>query len=134
MSKTDIPAVCRAAVASGRKMGLELDYTPESVSGIEKVLAGQSTLYREGKLTPVYVWNLSVMLGVYIGQTLMRCGLEGYGYSWQEDSEGVPLLTDGKGNYVSPIYQVRTRIVSGDKEENVRAFFEAILNAAELPK
>ena len=40
------------------------------------------------------------------------------------------MLSDGKDNYISPIYQVRKRI-TGNEDDNVRAFFEAVLDLAD---
>lgn len=130
MAEPDISAICRQAVLHGRQAGEEFDYMPESISGLERILNAQNSLYKQGRLTEIYIWNLSVMMGVYLGQTLMHCGLRDRGYSWMTDDEGVPLLADGLGRYVSPIYKVRQRILGG-AGENVREFFEDVLDAVE---
>ena len=124
MADLDLPKICQSAVALARQNGEDFDYTPESI------LAGQNQLFRQGRLTDIYVWNLSVMTGVYLGQTLLYCGLADRGYSWKQDRDGVPMLADGKGNYVAAVYQVHRRI-RGEEDDNVRAFFESVLDAAE---
>ena len=126
----DIARICQSAVALADKHGESFDYTPESITAAERMLAGQNVAYKQGKLTDIYVWNLSVMIGVYIGQTMMHCALSERGYRWRLDSDGVPMLSDGKDNYISPIYQVRKRI-TGNEDDNVRAFFEAVLDLAD---
>ncbi len=128
-SKYDIPAICRKAVQTAAARNIDLDYSPESVSALEGILTGQHELFKQGKLTDIYIWNMSVMFGVYLGQTLLHCGLKDHGYSWIEQ-DGIALLTDGGENVVNPIGKTGARIRLGPAE-NVRLFFELILDLAD---
>ncbi|MBR4554261.1 MAG: hypothetical protein IKO27_01565 [Ruminococcus sp.] len=128
--KPDISVICRRAVALADGQGADFDYSPESISAMERLLAGQNALYKQGQLTDIYVWNLSVMFGVYLGQTMLRCGLADHGFHWITDSEGVPILYCGKEDYADVNGRVRARI-TGEDSENIRVFFEFVLDAAD---
>lgn len=134
MAGYDFPRICQKAVKTAAGLGADFDYSPESISALEGILTGQHELFKQQKLGDIYVWNLSVMFGVYLGQTLLRCGLEDLGYDWSEH-RGVAVLTNGTEDLVNPIGKVGARIRLG-QSENVRLFFELVLDAAngELPE
>ncbi len=130
-SRPDISAICRRAVQLGQNNGVTMDYSPESIGSLEVVLDGQHMLFREGSLTEEYVWNLSVMIGVYLGQTLLFCGLRDKGFDWLVDAVGVPLLYNGREDYCDVIGQVRMRIMRG-RQDSISTYFVMIMKAAGL--
>lgn len=125
-NKLDIPAVCRQAVDLAAKEGILFDYSPESIGGMDVMLAGQHALYKKGQLTDIYVWNLSVMFGIYLGQTLMFCGLREHGFDWVTDESGVPKLYRDDQNFADVIGQVRMCIMHGE-EYSTSMYFARII-------
>ena len=87
MAELDYSKICRQAVETARERGADFDYSPESISELERILIGQNELYKQGRISDIYVWNLSVMMGVYLGQTLLFCALSERGFAWRTDAD-----------------------------------------------
>lgn len=126
-NEMDYSAVSRRAVAIAKEQGEDFDYSPESISALDRIFMGQVMRYRSGKATQAYMWNLSVIFGVYFGQTLLFNGLADHGFKWVTDEESIPLLYDGGENYISPLRHL-FMYAKGQQDYNARTLFESYLN------
>lgn len=118
--------VCRQAVKIAKDQGVVFDYSPESITELDKLFLGQANRYRRGETTALYIWNLSVIFGVYLGQSMLYNGLAEKGFRWVTDDEDIPLLSDGGDNYVSPLRHLYM-YARGQQNVNARTLFESVI-------
>ncbi|WP_124099744.1 hypothetical protein [Ruminococcus sp. Marseille-P6503] len=130
VTDVNISEICRKAVKTAASGGWTLDYTPDSVLSLEQLLDGQSKYARESGASDIYLWNLAVVFGAYLGQTLLHNRLAGLGYSWSSDEDGVPFLKKDNDNAVYPINKVWRRLKDGESD-NVRSFYDVSVAGAE---
>ncbi len=128
-SEMNYSEICQKAVKIAKDQGVTFDFSPESITELDKLFMGQVKRYRSGKTTEVYLWNLSVIFGVYLGQTMLFNGLGEKGYKWVVDKEKIPLLSDGGENYVSPLRHL-FMYAKGQQDINARTLFESVLDLA----
>lgn len=125
----DYAKVSQRAVAIAKENGEVFDYSPESISALDRLFKGQAKRYQSGNATQAYIWNLSVIFGVYLGQALLFNGLADLGYKWVTDSEDIPLLSDGGENFVSPLRHLFL-YAKGQQQHTARVLFESVLKIA----
>ena len=126
----DIADFCERAVTIGRDIaGVELDYSVGSLEGLETVLQSIRSVNRNGLLNDTVCWNASVCLGTYLGEVMLRDQLGSKGFSWQPDSNGLPMLMDSeKKNAVSPISKIYKKLIpDNDSEGTVSGLYRAFL-------
>lgn len=109
------------AVAYAANSGIELDFSRESITKVEEILAVYYENISEyndedGKTT---LWNIAVHFGIYLGETMLRVSLREKGYEWYI-SDGLPVLKNDK-NEISPITKAHKRILNGP-EDSVKSF------------
>ena len=126
----NISEICQKAVKTAASRGWTLNYTPDSVLSLEQLLDGQRKYAKERGASDVYVWNLAVIFGVYLGQTLLHNRLADLGYSWSAGDDGVPFLKKDNDNAIYPVNKVWKRL-RGDKSDNVRSFYDVSVAIAE---
>ncbi|MCB1008327.1 MAG: hypothetical protein KDB94_05455 [Acidobacteria bacterium] len=114
-------------------MGVDLDFSPESVRKVESILATMfearpkgflSRLFSKGP-SPELLDTFSKMYGAYVGEVLRRAG----GGEWFVDTEVAPGhrvigLRKGDGR-IWPTAKVGKRLTNGS-EDNVWHYFQII--------
>lgn len=135
---SDIAAsIAEDAVKYAGQSGITLDYTRESVESVDMILgAYHDNLDRyDGDDGAKTLWNVAVVFGTYIGETLLRSGLAEKGFVWVED-DGMPILSiPGSPTTASPITKAHKRILNG-AEDSVKSFVDVAFSVAngEWPK
>jgi len=119
--------IAEQAVAYAAQNNIRLDYSAESFERVDDILEGYYEHLSEyqdenGAKT---LWNIAVLFGIYLGETLLRFRLEAQGYHWRID-EGLPILEKDAGNQMSPITKAHKRILNGP-EDSVKSFCEIAL-------
>jgi hypothetical protein len=113
-----MPALAQQAVEIGREYGLELDYSRESVEGLERLLAQMST----AKPSDEEISMMSKLWGAYWGESLRRI----VGGEWQlERAPGAQHPTAAlnvRGSSIFPTLKIYRRLTLG-AGENVDHFF-----------
>jgi len=130
-------SVAEDAVGYAMQSGIALDYTRESAGNVDLLLgAYHDNLDKyDGDDGAKTLWNVAVLLGTYIGEMLLRCGLAEKGFVWVVD-DGLPVLgIPGSQSAVSPITKAHKRILNG-AEDSMESFVDiafSIVNG-EWPK
>lgn len=126
----DYKKLCDTAVKYGSAFHKELNFSADSIAELEKILQYYHEEYRENRAADNQLWNLSVVFGVYLGQTLLDTYLTARGYIWAPGEDSIPvLMKDGK-NQMSPITKVYKRLLNGP-EDNVKSFYDVALLIAD---
>lgn len=120
-----IVAQSQAAIRAGKlKFGEPLDFSSESLEGVERIM---TTLHKQAKeapadqkLTEEQIAEASKLWGIYVGEVIRRY----YGGQWSI-VDGVPDLALG-GKNASPIAKARKRIVDGPMD-NLKYYFQSIM-------
>ena len=118
-------AQCQQAIHAGKlTWGESLDFTPDSLDGVERLLGKMHNHYKyaapaagpsdEQLNTTSRTW------GIYIGEVIRRH----YGGQWSAAQDGALTLSIGEAT-VSPIGKARKRIVDGPTE-NIRYYFASM--------
>jgi hypothetical protein len=118
-------AQSQIAIQSAKlKWAETLDYTPDSLDAIERMLGKMHNLAKyaapgqgpseEHLATAARIW------GIYIGEVMRRH----YGGQWAQGEDGVLTLSIGEAK-VQPLVKARKRIVDGPTE-NIRYYFASM--------
>ena len=116
------------AVEISEQLGATLDYSVMSIYVLEGILEALSTINAEQSFDEEVLSGMAGTYGVYLGECMLRHGLENAGYSWGEDYDGEPCLIrdhvpDGMSiNKMVPITKVYKRLVNGP-EDSVSHFY-----------
>lgn len=115
-------------VAYAKENGNHLDFSEGSVEQVDLMLGWyhERLAEYEGEDGGKTLWNLAVHFGVYLGETLLRLGLEEKGYAWYIE-DGIPILKNGEKGSVSPITKAHKRILYGS-EDNVKTFCDVVFS------
>ena len=124
----DIMELAEKAVQTAHERDLIFDYSPESVSSLEKLAQMIYETNKSQHLPENVLWNAAVTYGVYLGETLLRNGLTELGFNWTEIEDGSMVLQRDR-NWMSPINKVYKRFINGP-EDNLEGFFEVSLALA----
>lgn len=128
-SKVDYEGIGQIAKDYAAAAGKNLDYSPESIAILEEILQNHYEEAMVDQITDGYLWNISVIYGVYLGETLLRNAISELGYHWVLDDENVPSLVKDEKNTMSPVTKTYKRLKNGP-EDNVQSFYDiAILIA-----
>jgi hypothetical protein len=122
----------QAAVQAGKlKHGESLDFSSESLEGVERIMIALHKQAKEApadqKLTDAQVTELAKLWGIYVGEVIRRY----YGGQWSL-VDGVPDLALG-GKNSSPLAKVRKRIVDGPMD-NLKYYFQSIMKVLSSQK
>jgi hypothetical protein len=117
-------AQCQQAIQSGRlTWGESLDFTPDSLDGVERVLGKMHNhfKYAAGAApTDEQLNGTARTWGIYVGEVIRRH----YGGQWSAAEDGTLTLAVGEAT-ISPIAKARKRIVDGPTE-NIRYYFASM--------
>ena len=130
MGNFDREAILKAAESQAAKQGRVLDYSDGSIAVLDELLDFYREYFEENRLSEQTVWNLAVLFGTYLGETLLRNGLAGQGYGWQLTGDGLPVLERDSANQMSPITKAEKRIKNGP-EDSVKSFYDVAKVIAE---
>lgn len=116
-----IVAASQQAVKTGKMThGESLDFSSDSLEGVERIMNGLHKQSQDKTLTEEQLVELSKMWGIYVGEVIRRY----YGGQWSI-VDGVPDLALG-GKQASPIAKARKRIAGGPME-NLKYYFQSIM-------
>ena len=116
------------AVEAARFWNIELDYSAESLEPLEKMM---QAVFRSHKNVPLPVdmlFNVANMYGAYLGEVLLRSGLEDLGFAWMTNDEGEAGI-GRKDMKIWPVTKVYKRITQGP-EHDLMNFFEVMFGLA----
>lgn len=117
----------KTAVDYAKKFKKKLDYSSNSMSDLEEILAYYSDDIYKSRPTENQIWSMALIFGSYLGETMLKNGLAKKGYYWGEDNNtNVPLLRNKKGSFITPNDKVYKRLVNGP-EDNVAIFYDVIM-------
>lgn len=68
------------------------------------------------------------MYGAYLGEVLLRCGMDSLGFAWTENEEGEAGI-GRKDMWMAPVTKVYKRITLGP-EHSLTEFFEVMFGLA----
>lgn len=119
----------QCTIDARERHGIELDYSPESVADVERILASLAPMARS--MEPRDVGAIAMVHGAYLGEVIRR----EKGGSWERDHEAAgpgsfPLLWSGHASF--PYGWCRKRLLGGD-EENVLAKYALFVHDQKLP-
>ena len=113
----------KAAIAIANAYDEKFDFSEESITSLEKLLDGFSKSIPESNPEEEQIGHLSIILGTYLGETLLKNGLAEKGYYWDVvKPSSIPVLTHENGNILTPNDKVYKRLVNGE-EDNVVSFY-----------
>lgn len=122
-NEVDYTEIANIAVEIAQKYDVYLDFTTESIQNLENWLGQIWEEFQQEKPTDQYVWHLSIIMGIYLGETLLRKELQKVGYAWYIGENKIPVLAKDGNNTMSPITKVEKRLINGI-EDNVKSFYD----------
>lgn len=128
----DIEKICADAIENAAELGVALSYRPEDIAVLEnRIMPIFSEWLRDGTITADRgAWNLAVLFGVYLGETMLRNFAAEYGYHWGTPEGNFPVLMKDEGNQMSPITKVHKRILNGT-EDSIKSFYDVAVFIAD---
>ena len=116
------------AVEAAKFFGMDLDYSAESLEGLDSLA---QRIYRLGRNQPLpeeILLSVSNLYGAYLGEVLLRSGLDTLGFGWVKNEEGE--IGIGKEDFwAAPVSKVYKRITQGPYHD-LANFFEVIFGLA----
>ena len=108
--------------------GMDLDYSAASLEGLDSLA---QRIYRLGRNQPLpeeILLSVSNLYGAYLGEVLLRSGLDTLGFGWVKNEEGE--IGIGKEDFwAAPVSKVYKRITQGPYHD-LANFFEVIFGLA----
>ena len=116
------------AVEAARAWGLELDYSAESVESVERLAEKIYRANRMFSLPEDVLLGVANLYGAYLGEVLLRSGLDTLGYAWMKNEEGVVGIGQ-EDTWMGPVTKVYKRITQGPYH-SLTDFFECTFGLA----
>lgn len=117
------------AMECAAEANVSLDYSPDSIEQLEELLENYYRSKQTRNKEENKIWNMSLIFGSYLGQTLLYNVLYEKGYKWKIEN-GVPVLSHDESNIMSPISKVYKRLTEGSGD-NVKSFYDVAIAIAE---
>lgn len=134
MDIKDFPVAqyCDRALEMGAKLyNTQFDYSTDSLKALEDMIQQLRRIKKRGGMEERAVWNVSVYLGCYLGEVMLRDSLAGKGFSWQFQDDLPVLMVENQRNAISPISKIYKKLMSEeegpDAEGTVSSFYEVFL-------
>lgn len=122
--------ICNSAINYGTLFDKVLDYSAESIGDLDEILQYYYEAAKQEKTTDQQLWNIAVIFGIYLGQTLLDTHLTEKGYSWCLGEDKVPVLEKDDRNQMSPITKAYKRLMNGP-EDSVKSFYDVAIFIAD---
>lgn len=122
--------LCKKAIELSEIFEMPLKGNESDIDTLEGILRGLHVDYQNGYLQGEKLINTELVFGVYLGQFLLDNCLKQYGFSW-DTSEGVPCITKGKENKVTPVNRVHNHITQGTPDQDIRGLYAVVKQFAE---
>jgi hypothetical protein len=124
----------QAVKRAGSSYGVNLDYSPDSVKEVEKILATKYELQKTHPMTETEKADAANLWGAYIGEVMKRM----HPAHWTRDStaagkDALPIVFNDSGEESYPCTWVYHRLVNGD-EDNVWVKFHFITQPGGLKR
>lgn len=116
------------AVEAARCWNLDLDYSAESLEGLEKLAERIFRANRMLSLPDDILAGFANLYGAYLGEVLLRCGLDSLGFAWTKNEEG-EIGIGGEDFWAAPVNKVYKRITQGPYHD-LTDFFEVVFGLA----
>ena len=130
MAVLDYEEICGRAVHFAETYGKVFDYSADSVAALDELLQIYYDCGQEGRYNDEQLWNVSITLGVYLGECMLRTVIGSNGYAWFFDGKNAPYLRmDGK-TAMYPVTKVYKRVTNGP-EDNVKSFYDIGIKIAD---
>ncbi len=102
---------------------LALNWQSTDAERIEQVIMpAMEEALKAGELNDIAVQNIAAMLGVYLGELMLRDFAAEQGWKWaRESADGLPYLTDGARS-INPTAKVYKRVTQGSTD-SVSSFY-----------
>ncbi len=124
----EMTELAEMAVETARFWGLELDYSAESLDLLDTLA---QKIYRLNINQPVpeeYLLSAANLYGAYLGEVLLRSGLDNLGFAWVRNGEGE--IGIGRDDFLAfPVTKAYKRITRGP-EHSLMSFFEMVFGLA----
>ena len=125
---TGMAELAERAVEAARFWGLELDYSPESLDSVEELARVICRMNRNQPLPGEMLASVSNLYGAYLGEVLLRSGLNDLGFAWTENGDGDAGIRR-EDCRMDPVTKVYKRITLG-AEHDLTTFFECMFGWA----
>lgn len=116
------------AVEAAKVWKLDLDYSAESLEGLEWLAEKVFRLNRMLSLPEDFLTDVANAYGAYLGEVLLRCGLKDLDFSWVKNEEG-EIGIGREDMWTAPVNKVYKRITQGP-EQSLMDFFECVFGLA----
>ena len=124
----DMAKLAERAVEAAKIWKLDLDYTAQSLEGLDRLAQKICVMHLLQPLPEDILTGTANLFGAYLGEVLLRCGLEEMGFTWTEGEEGE--IGIGKPDFwMAPVTKVYKRITLGPEHSLVN-FFECMFGLA----
>ena len=112
------------AVEAAKFWKLDLDYSAESLEQVDGLMQMIFRSNRMQSLPEDILLGVANIYGAYLGEVLLRCGLEDLDYAWVKNEEG-EIGLGREDAWVAPVSKVYKRITQGP-EHDLMNFFEVV--------
>ncbi len=127
----DYEKIAQDAVDYAKLFDKNFDYSDDSIDEMQEILESVRRQARSMKLAEDYLWDLSVVFGIYFGQTILKKHLAEKGYAWKQGSNGIPVVENDKKTNLSPITKIYKHLTQ-EEEEDIQGFYETSILLDEI--
>ena len=124
----EMPELAEEAVEAAGFWELELDYSAESLEAVETLAQKIFMAGRMFSLPEDVLLGIANLYGAYLGEVLLRCGLQDLGFAWQDNGEGETGI-GREDMWMGPSNKVYKRMTLGP-EHSLVDFFECMFGLA----
>lgn len=124
----EMKRLAEMAVADAKDFGLYLDFTSKSLKDVERMAQAIHMAHRLEPLPEDVLLGIANLYGAYLGEVLLRSGLNLLDYRWEEDGEGeIGICSENISMF--PVTKVYKRLTQGP-DHSLTEFFECMFGLA----
>ena len=124
----EMPELAEQAVEAAKVWKLDLDYSAESLEGLESLMQRIFLLHLSQPVPEDILSGVADLYGAYLGEVLLRSGLKDLDFAWTEDEKGETGI-GREDMWIGPANKVYKRMTLGP-EHSLTDFFECMFGLA----
>jgi hypothetical protein len=128
MKEKEMAELAEKAVEAAKFWKMDLDYTAESLEAVDLLAQTVYQIHVNQPLPVEYRLSVANLYGAYLGEVLLRSGLEELNFAWMVDKKGI-IGIGGEDIWTAPVAKVFKRITKGP-EHDLMSYFELVYGLA----
>ncbi len=119
--------ICETVIKEAERFGKSFSYKEQDINDMEEILQSFYEYIQQVHSDEKNIWNVAVMWGIYLGQTIIEnsnCTSQNE-WKWKLE-DNLPIIFKNDSYKMNPITKVYKRLLNGP-EDNVKSFYDVAI-------